>query len=206
MTNLLTDVRITLRQWKRRPGLPLAVIFTLTAGLGVAIGVFAVAWAVLWRPLDAPEPQRLMWIESQSAGQADGSSPGAALTWQAEARTLDGLAVARNVASVFADDKGTDRLPGALVTEPMFSVLGIRPSLGRTFTPSEDRAGAPRVLLLSHRTWQSRYGGDPGVIGRNVALDGRAATMTRSEGWKPAVISSRSLNPLATPVIDPPPR
>jgi len=177
VTNLLTDVRITLRQWKRRPGLPLAVIFTLTAGLGVAIGVFAVAWAVLWRPLDAPEPQRLMWIESQSAGQADGSSPGAALTWQAEARTLDGLAVARNVASVFADDKGTDRLPGALVTEPMFSVLGIRPSLGRTFTPSEDRAGAPRVLLLSHRTWQSRYGGDPGVIGRNVALDGRAATI-----------------------------
>ena len=177
MTDLWIDVRIALRQWKRRPGLPLAVVLTLTAGLGVAIGVFAVAWAVVWRPFDAPEPQRLVWIESQSAGKAGGSSPGAALTWQADARTLDGLAVARTVAGVFADDKGTDRLPGALVTEPMFTVLGIRPPLGRVFTPSEDTAVAPRVLLLSHRTWRSRYAGDPGVIGRHVALDGRAATI-----------------------------
>ena len=177
MTNLLTDVRIALRQWKRRPGLPLAVVVTLTAGLGVAIGVFAVAWAVLWRPFDAPEPRRLVWIESESAGQAGGSSPGAALTWQADARTLDGLAVARPVAAVYADANGTDSLPGALVTEPMFTVLGIRPALGRVFTPSEDRAGAPRVLLLSHRTWRSRYAGDPGVIGRIVALDGRDATI-----------------------------
>lgn len=116
VTNLLTDVRIALRQWQRHPGMPLAVVSTLTAGLGVAIGVFAVAWAVLWRPFDAPEPQRLVWIESQSEGKADGSSPGAALTWQAEAGTLDGLAFARAVAGVFADGAGTDRLPGALVS------------------------------------------------------------------------------------------
>lgn len=177
MTGLFADVRIALRQWLRRPALPVALVFTLTAGLGVAIGVFTVAWAVLWRPLDVPEPQRLVWIESQSAGEADGSSPGAALTWQADARTLDVLAASRSVAGVLADDRGTDRLSGALVTETMFNVLGIRPALGRAFTPLEDTPGASRVLLLSHRTWRSRYGGEPGVIGRTVALDGRAATI-----------------------------
>ena len=87
MPDLAADLRTALRQCRRRPALPLAVVATLTAGLGAAIAVFAVAWAVVWRPLDVPAPQRLVWIESQSAQDVDGSSPGAALTWQAEART-----------------------------------------------------------------------------------------------------------------------
>ena len=177
MIDLFADVRAARRQWMRRPTLPLTVVVTLTAGLGTAIGVFAVAWAVVWRPLDAPHSQRLVWIESQSTEETDGSSPGAALTWQADARSLDVLAAARAVAGVLVDDSGTDRLPGALVTEPMFGVLGVRPALGRSFTAAEDTPGAARVLLLAHRTWQSRYGGDPGVIGRAVALDGRATTI-----------------------------
>ena len=130
---------------------------------------------MVWRPLDAPEPQRLVWIESQSAEETDGSSPGAALTWKDDARTLETLAAYRVVAGVLGDEKSTDRRPGALVSEPIFKVLGIRPVLGRVFTPSEDTPGAGRVLLLTHSTWQSRYAGDPASIGRDVALDGRVA-------------------------------
>ena len=151
------------------------MVFTLAAGIGVAVGVFAVAWAVVWRPLDAPEQQRLVWIESQSAGETDGSSPGAVLTWKDGSRTLQTLAAYRAVAGVLGDGTRTDRRPGALVSEPIFTLLGVRPVLGRVFTPSEDTPGAGRVLLLTHATWQSRYAGDPDVIGRDVALDGRAA-------------------------------
>ena len=177
MIDLAADLRTALRQCRRRPALPLAVVATLTAGLGAAIAVFAVAWAVVWRPLDVPEPQRLVWIQSQSAQDVDGSSPGAALTWQAEARTLDALAAIRPVAGAFADDAGTDRLPGALVTASIFDVLGVRPVLGRAFTSADDTPGAPRVLLLSHRTWLTRYASATTVMGRGVALDGRAATI-----------------------------
>ena len=177
MTDLAADLRTALRQCRRRPALPLAVVATLTAGLGAAIAVFAVAWAVVWRPLDVPNPHRLVWIESQSAQDVDGSSPGAALTWQGQARTLDALAAARAVTHVLRDDAGTDRLPGALVTASIFDVLGVRPVLGRALSAGDDAPGAPRVLLLAHRTWQARYAGAPAVIGRGVALDGRAATI-----------------------------
>lgn len=177
MTDLSADLRTAVRQWTRRPLLPTAVVLTLTAGLGAAIAVFAVAWAVVWRPLDVPSPERLVWIESASAGETDGSSPGAALIWQAEARTLDSLAAIRPVAGAFADGLGTDRLPGALVTSSIFRVIGVAPAHGRAFTADDDTPGAARVLMLSYRTWQARYAGATTVIGRTVALDGRPATI-----------------------------
>ena len=169
MIDLTADIRTALRQWMRRPTLPFTVVATLTAGLGAAIAVFAVAWAVVWRPLDVPQPQRLVWIESQSATEADGSSPGAALTWQDEALTLDGLAAIRPVAGVLADDRGTDRLAGALVTAPIFDVLGLRPVLGRAFGPSEDAPGtacaaarAPRLAgAIRRRPGHHRPTGRP---------------------------------------------
>lgn len=177
MTDLAADLRLALRQWTRRPLLPSAVVLTLSAGLGAAIAVFAVAWAVVWQPLDAPQPGRLVWIESEAAAEGDGSSPGAALTWQSDARTLESLAAIRTVAGAFADGAGTDRLPGALVTASIVPVLGIVPEHGRAFTPQDDTPGAARVLLLAHHTWQSRYAGARDAIGRVVTLDGRPATI-----------------------------
>ncbi|MBL8137773.1 MAG: ABC transporter permease, partial [Acidobacteria bacterium] len=177
MTDLSADLRLALRQWLRRPLLPAAVVLTLTAGLGAAIAVFAVAWAVVWRPLDVPAPERLVWIASVSAGQADGSSPGAALTWQADARTLDALAAVRHVAGAYADGGGTDRLPGALVTASLFDVLTLAPAQGRAFTAADDAPGAARVVLLAHRVWHTRYAGAADTIGRVVTLDGRPATI-----------------------------
>lgn len=177
MTDLSADLRLALRQWLRRPLLPTAVVLTLTAGLGAAIAVFAVTWAVVWRPLDLPAPDRLVWIASVAAGDADGSSPGAALTWQSDARTLDALGAVRHVAGAVADGTGTDRLPGALVTASLFDVLGLAPVQGRAFTTADDTPGAARVVLLAHRAWQTRYAGATDVVGRVVTLDGRPATI-----------------------------
>jgi putative ABC transport system permease protein len=177
MTDFRSDVRTALRQWRRRPALPLAVAVTLAAGLGAAIAVFAVTWTVAWRPLDVPEPARLLWIQAQSRDDAGQSSPGAFAAWQSDARTLDALTAVRPVVGVLADARGTDRLAGALVTESVFAVLGVQPSLGRAFTPTDDTPGAPRVVLLAHRTWQSRFAGDATAVGRAVSLNGTAATV-----------------------------
>lgn len=175
MTDLLGDLRAAIRQWTRRPSLPLIAGLTLAVGLGLAIGAFSVTWAVAWRPLDVPEPERLVWIESDASGEADSSSPGAALRWQEEARTLDAVGLSRSVAGVLSDELGTDRLPGAFVSATVFDVLSLRPVVGRGLTAGDDRPGAARVLMLSHRAWQSRYGGSASVVGRTVSLDGRPA-------------------------------
>lgn len=177
MSDLALDLRLAWRHWTRRPLLPSAVALMLTAGLGLALAVFAVAWAVVWRPLDVPQADRLVWIASESRGSADGVSPGAALTWSAEAGTLDRVAAMRAVVATVVEHGIAERLEGRLVTASLMDVLGVSPTAGRTITTADDWPGAPRVLMLTHHTWQARYGGRANVIGRVLALDGRPATI-----------------------------
>lgn len=177
MTDLVLDLRIAWRQWVRRPVLPSAIVLTLAAGLGLALAAFAVTWAVVWKPLEIADADRLVWIASESSAGADASSPGAALTWQADARTLDGLVAIRPVTGALTIERGTERFAGALVTASIADVLALAPVVGRHLTPDDDRPGAPRVLVLSHALWQSRFGGRPDVVGRAIVLDGRPATI-----------------------------
>lgn len=86
MTALMRDLRVTLRQWRRRPGLPLTAILTLSAAIAAVTATFAVAWAVRWRPLPSPNPERLVWIEAQRKDDGGQSSPGAFAAWSAGAR------------------------------------------------------------------------------------------------------------------------
>lgn len=177
MTDLALDLRLACRQWVRRPVLPSAIVLTLAAGLGLALAAFAVTWAVVWQPLDVAGAERLVWIASESSAGAGASSPGAALTWQDDARTLDGLAAIRPVTGTLTIDNGTERFAGALVSASIADVLAFAPVTGRQFTPDDDRPGGPRVLLLSHALWQSRFGGRTDVVGRGLVLDGRPATV-----------------------------
>ncbi len=214
MTDLRSDLRTALRQWRRRPALPLTAVATLALGLGAAIAVFAVTWAVAWRPLDVPEPQRLVWIEAEARGAAGQSSPGAFAAWQTEARTLDAIAAIRPVVGVVADATGTDRLPGALVTASIGPLFDVRPALGRAITADDDAPGAPRVLLVSHRLWQTRFGGDAGIVGRAVTLNGGAATIVgvlppiadtlvpEADWWAPLALDARDRTNIGPRYLD----
>lgn len=177
MTDLALDLRLAWRQWVRRPVLPTAILLTLATGLGLALAAFAVTWAVVWKPLEVADAGRLVWIASESTAGAGASSPGAALTWQADAHTLDGLAAIRPVTGALTIESGAERSAGALVSASIADVLAVAPVVGRHLTPDDDRPGAPRVLLLSHALWQSRFGGRPDVVGRALELDGRPATI-----------------------------
>ena len=177
MSDLALDLRLAWRHWTRRPLLPSAVVLTLTAGLGLALAVFAIAWAVVWRPLDIAGSARLVWITSDARGSADGVSPGAALTWRDDARTLDAVAAMRAVVASVTEQGVTERLEGRLVTASIVDVLDVTPVAGRAITPDDDTPGAPRVLMLSHDTWRTRYGGGAEVVGRDLVLDGRPATI-----------------------------
>lgn len=203
MSDLLGELRVAFRQWRRRPLVPLTIILTLTAGLGAATAVFAVAWAVLWRPLDAPLSHQLVWIEAQSLATTGQSSPGAFAEWQAQSRTMSALAAIRPVSGALADGSGTDRVRGALVTPSLFRVVGIRPVAGRAFDDAEAQPAAARTLLISHRMWTTRYAADPAVIGRSVTMNGAPATIvgvlpaaagaivTGADWWSPLVLDAR---------------
>ncbi|MEZ5417722.1 MAG: ADOP family duplicated permease [Vicinamibacterales bacterium] len=187
MDVLRHDLHHALRHWMRRPVMPAAVVLTLAGGLGVALAVFTLAWSVVWRPLDVPEPSRLVWVESVSGADVGRVSPGALLTWQADARTVAALAAVRPVTAAVSDGDGAERLAGALVSASMHDVLGVPVVRGRAIAASDDVPGAPRVLLVSYDTWQTRYGAADDVIGRALVVDGRPATIV---GVLPPVAST----------------
>ena len=187
MSHLALDLRLAWRHWTRRPVLPAAVVVTLTVGLGLALAVFAIVWAVVWRPLDLPDADRLVWIASASRGSTDGVSPGAALTWRDEARSLDALAAIRPVVANVSEGGVTERLEGRLVTASLMDVLSVVPAAGRAISVDDDKPGAAPVLMLAHRTWQARYGGRIDALGRTLTVDGRPSTIV---GVLPATLEA----------------
>lgn len=177
MTAIFRDVRVALRQWRRYPGVAVTTILTLATAIAAVTATFAIAWAVLWRPLPAPDPDRLVWIQGQSRDGAGQSSPGAFAAFEAGAQTLQAVAAVRPVSGVIADEHGTDRLRGALVSEALTGLLAVQPEAGRTFSTDDHRPGAPRTLVISHQLWISRYNSDRAAIGRSITLNGNDATI-----------------------------
>ncbi|HWI16680.1 MAG TPA: ABC transporter permease, partial [Vicinamibacterales bacterium] len=203
MTAVLRDFRVALRQWRRQPGVALTIIFTLSLAIAAVTATFAVAWAVLWRPLPAPAPERLVWIQAQSKGEAGQSSPGAFAAYESGARTLEAVAAVRSVSGVVADEHGTDRLRGALVSSALIELLGVRPETGRAFSDADHEPGAARTVMISRAMWIARYAGDPAVIGRSITLNGNDATIigvlpgsasslvADAEWWSPIFLTAK---------------
>ena len=173
MDNLIRDVRVGLRGLLRRPGFTLTALLTLAIGICANIAVFTVIRHVLLAPLPYHQPDRAAMVWSKWKGfdktwvnpaemRAYGErcpSLARVANWSIDPQNLTGDGEAARVNVGFISANG-------------FAVLGARPLLGRGITTEEDRAGGPRVAVLGHALWQGRYGGDPGVIGRGIELDG----------------------------------
>ncbi len=181
MRTLWHDLRYGFRILLKRPGFAAVAVLTLALGAGVNTAIFSVVDAVLLRPLPYPEPERLvmLWTTMRLQGT---SNSGSALPdyreWRDRSHSFEGLAGFYysdfNLAGGGAEP---ERAQGAHVTANLFSVLGVRPALGRGFLPEEEQFGRHRVVLLSHGLWQRRYGGDPSVIGRGVSVGGETYTV-----------------------------
>ena len=171
---LLANLRAAMRQWRRRPGVPTLAVVFLASGMGLAGGIFAVADAAWWRSLPLPGADRAIWVQSVDRGLAGDTSPGVFAAWSARARTLSEVGAFRSVAATLRDARGAERLDGAQATAGVFRALGVTAMLGRPLTAEDERAGADPVVVLTHRLWQSRFGADPSVVGRQVELDGRS--------------------------------
>ena len=176
---LLQDLRYAARSLRRTPGLTMAILLTLTLGIGANSAIFTVVNGVLLRPLPFGDPARLV--------TAYGEFPGLDLTHsrlsEPELLDLEGLPALSGVAGY----RGTrrtitgggepERVPALLATDNFARVLGVQPALGRFFTRDEDRPGGPAVVVLSDALWRGRFAADSGVI---AARCGWTACLTRS--------------------------
>jgi predicted permease len=178
-TELRQDLVYAFRQMGKAPVFTLIAVLTLALGIGATTAIFSVLDAVVLRPLPYPEPDRLMriWESNPQTDQFSVSDPNF-LDWRKESRSFADLAAIRFTTPSLTGDGEPVRLTAAAVTASLFPVFGVKPALGRTFLPEEDRpGGATQVAVLSHPLWQSRFGGDPAILGRTLRLEGRSYTV-----------------------------
>ncbi len=170
----MQDIRFAIRQLLKSPGFAVVAILTLGLGIGACTAIFSVVNGVLLRPLSYPEPDRLVFIRESAPPQLPEFSvaPPNFLDWQKQAHAFTALAAYRRGIFSLTGDGEPKRLEGQRVTAAFFSVYGIAPRLGRDFRPEEDSVAQGKVVILSHRLWQTQFGGTPEVIGRSVQLNG----------------------------------
>ncbi|HEY5219540.1 MAG TPA: ABC transporter permease, partial [Gemmatimonadaceae bacterium] len=172
------DLRLALRSLRNRPMFTVVAVITLALGIGATTTLFTIVNAVLLRPLPYPEAGRIVSVSEMMNGQ-DGQVAAEPdyFNWARNSRSLAAIAMYNDASRVITGRGDAARVTGGEGTASLFSVLGVRPVLGRTFRPDEDVPHGPRVVVLGNDLWRSRFGGDSAVVGKSVTLDGDPYTV-----------------------------
>ncbi|MFY9608134.1 MAG: ABC transporter permease [Blastocatellia bacterium] len=172
------DLRYGVRMLRAHPGFTGVAVLTLALGIGANTAIFSVVNAVLLRPLPYEDSNRLVWFwENQPDFRHGNLSPADFLDYQEQSRAFDQIASYRQMDFTLTGDRQPEQIHGLIVSANYFSLLGIKPEMGRAFQPEDGRAGAPRVAVVSHGFWQRRFAGDPNLIGKALTLSGQTVTM-----------------------------
>src|SRR5262245_60209648 len=182
MSALLGDLRYGVRMLLRSPGTTGAAILALALGIGANTSIFSVVDAILLRPLPYADPDGLVRIHqtwSNDPENHDVLSVGDIMALREDASPLGQIAAYYIPSGGFALTGAGEpvQVAGTAATSNLFEVLGVRPLLGRGFVHEDDAQGASPVVVISHALWQRRFGGDPSVVGRVVALNDRSYTI-----------------------------
>ena len=173
-------LRAALRQLRTAPAFVIAVLLTLAVGIGANTATFSFVHGLLLKKYPYAEPERLVVVlgVNPRRGFAEGSiSMPDFADFRDQARSLEGLAAIWPEPLNLVGSGEPMRVKVAQVSADLFSLLGIRPALGRDFEEGADQAGEPAVLLLSHRLWRRAFGADEQVLGRTLQLEGEPATV-----------------------------
>jgi putative ABC transport system permease protein len=200
------DVRYGVRTLARTPGFTMAAVIALALGIGATTAIFSVVDAVLLRPLPYDRPEQLAVVLHRGRNPV---APANFLDWRREASAFAGMGAADYWQANLSGMDRPERVIGLHVTGDLLPLLGVPPQLGRLTAPDEGENGRDRVVVLGHRLWQRRFGGDPGIVGRRVRLDGAPHTVigvmprgfefppfwaTGAELWAPMPMAERATN------------
>jgi putative ABC transport system permease protein len=182
MRNLISDLRQSLRTLRRNPAFAIGAILVLALGIGANTAIFSIVNAAMLRPLPFADPDRLVQLwhvpPAKSFPGIDlfSVSPANYLDWKAQSTSFDSMSIVGFRGLTFG---GTDRpevIKASAVPPDFFTVLRAQPFLGRTFTRDDDHPN-PRTILLSYRLWRDRFASDPGIIGRDIAVNSQNYTV-----------------------------
>jgi putative ABC transport system permease protein len=179
MTTLIQDLRFGLRMLAKNPGFTAVAVLTLALGIGVNTVIFTLVDAMVLRPMPVSNPDRLVVLEVKSP---EGVDP--ILSYQdyedirQQVKSFSGVTIYDRVGRFLNSLDESDQVLVDRVTPDYFSVLGVRPLRGRVFSPELD--GKPQSVLgvvISYRLWRGRLGGDPAIVGKEIKLTGKLATV-----------------------------
>jgi putative ABC transport system permease protein len=197
---MFQDLRYALRQLAKSPGFAAVAILTLALGIGANTAIFSVANAVLFRALPYKDPARIVAVNriSSSFGLG-GLTAGAFLDFREQSASFEHLAAYSENEFTLTGQGDAERIVSAEVSSALFPLLGVNPSLGRTFTAEEEKLGGDNVVVVSEAFWKRRSGGDPTFVGKTIALDDKLYTVVgvmpaafrfprNLEIWKPLAL------------------
>jgi predicted permease len=164
------------RRLFRAPAFALIAVLTLGLGIGANAAIFSVVNGVLLKPLPFHEPERLVGVWHSAPGmniQLLNQSPATYLTYRDEGRVFEDIGMWDNTSVSVTGTGEPERIEALLVTDGTLGVLGVNPELGRFFSKEDDSPGTPERVILTHGYWQRKLGGDTGVIGRALIVEGR---------------------------------
>jgi putative ABC transport system permease protein len=168
------DATLAVRSLRRAPSFTAVAVLTLGLGIGLSAVVFSVVNGVLLRPLAYPDAHRLvtLWQLDTQKGEREKPAPANFLDWRDRARSFTHLAAAIPYGYDYKGEGDPVNFSAFFLTKGFLENLGVRPVLGRAFTPEEYEPGAPKTVMLSEALWRTRFGADPGIIGQTLNLDG----------------------------------
>ncbi len=173
----MLDLRYALRSLRRAPGFALAVTLTLGLGIGANTAIFSVVRGVLLKPLPHRDGSRLVFLRQSVQGPGGENiafSVPEINDFRTASKTLAGIAEYSPITFTMVERGEAVRIDAGLVTGNYFSVMGLSPVLGRAFNAGDDGPGAAPVMMLTHEYWQSRFGGDSGIVGKSLHVNGKA--------------------------------
>jgi predicted permease len=179
LDRLLYDTRFGLRQLHKSPGFAAVAILTLALGIGANATMFSLVNGVLLKPLPYPDPNRLAYLglRTQTGDLSDSMSVNDFLALESRQRSFDAVAALETFDYAWTFHGTPKQIAGTAVTAGFFSVLGVKPLIGRTFVHNEDKPGQKLVVVVSHHFWKNHLLAAPDAIGRELTLDGRRYTV-----------------------------
>ncbi|MEO8502215.1 MAG: ABC transporter permease, partial [Vicinamibacteria bacterium] len=167
------DVRVAVRMWQRSRGAAAVAILTLAIGIGANTAIFSVLHALVLNPLPYPHADRLVaiWDSSERSPRNEVAFANFA-DWKKQQTSFEMLGLYRWWSANLTGDNTPERVQGFQLTADAVSALGLAPRLGRWFNAAENEPEGDRVALLGYGLWQRRFGGDPGVLGKTIVING----------------------------------
>jgi putative ABC transport system permease protein len=178
LEEIAQDIRYGLRTLAKSYGFTTVAVLTLALGIGANSAIFSFVDGVLLKPLPYPDPERILQVwEKPPGGGNNGVSTANFLDWQHQSDVFEQMVATTGGSMTLSGIGDPVMLRVGRVSAGYFDVFGIKPALGRTFAPDEDRPGKETVVVLSHRIWTSQFGADTGIVGKTITLDNRPFTV-----------------------------